>query len=159
MIIFPSSSTLCTSENLEHPLFGIIIHTNKNIHTVLELMNKEWVQVVVLSERPWACEIMQKGHRTGLHTVWKQPFKLYSLKSLQEKIVEFLGQKLLKLLGTLTTLIWQEKLWEKFGSKNRENVAVLYFFHFFSLWQLWFHEKNCRKKFGSITRENIAIAI
>ena len=130
MIIFPSSSTLCTSENLEHPLFGIIIHTNKNIHTVLELMNKEWVQVVVLSERPWACEIMQKGHRTGLHTVWKQPFKLYSLKSLQEKIVEFLGQKLLKLLGTLTTLIWQEKLWEKFGSKNRENVAVLYFLAF-----------------------------
>merc|ERR1712062_235508 len=48
---------------------------------------------------------MQKGHRTGLHTVWKQPFKLYALKSLQEKIVEFLGQKLLKLLGTLTTLI------------------------------------------------------
>ena len=130
MIIFPSSSTLCTSENLEHPLFGIIIHTNKNIHTVLELMNKEWVQVVVLSERPWACEIMQKGHRTGLHTVWKQPFKLYSLKSLQEKIVEFLGQKLLKLLGTLTTLIWQEKLWENLDQKIVKMLRFCTFFTF-----------------------------
>ena len=147
MIIFPSSSTLCTSENLEHPLFGIIIHTNKNIHTVLELMNKEWVQVVVLSERPWACEIMQKGHRTGLHTVWKQPFKLYSLKSLQEKIVEFLGQKLLKLLGTLTTLIWQEKLWENLDQKIVKMLGFCTFFTFLASDNFDFTRKIVGKKF------------
>ena len=49
----------------------------------------------------------------------------------------------------LTTLISREKLSKKIGVKNSWKCCG---FGLFSCWQLWFHEKKCRKNFGWKTR-------